>query len=377
MDLNLTFLPDDFLESSILGGIFFLSFFLVSVLVALIVFMILKHVAARLSSGNPHSVLSEILNSVRKSIFMLILLIGLSFSLTMVGNFESQLAQVVYDFSGLIKTLLLMLSIILISHSMVRVIGVFLKWYLENVAEKTETTLDDQLIRPLMRLTPVVIYSIGILVLLESIGISISPLLAGLGIAGLAVALAVQPSLTNFLAGTYVMTESQLKIGDYIELADGTAGFVIEIGWRSTKLRSILNNLLIVPNSTISNSVILNYYSPSPALNVRVTCGVSYDSDLEKVERVTLEECKRVQDESESAIKDQDPRFGFDSFDDSNISFWVFMQATDRLGSFALTSEIIKAIHARFILEGITINYPVRTLQFPENIKSELLNLQG
>jgi len=377
MDLNLTFLPDDFLESSILGGIFFLSFFLVSVLVALIVFMILKHVAARLSSVNSQSVLSEILNSVRKSIFILILLIGLSVSLTMVGNFESQLAQVVYDFSGLIKTLLLMLSIILISHSMVRVIGVVLKWYLENIAEKTETTLDDQLIRPLMRLAPVVIYSIGILVLLESIGISISPLLAGLGIAGLAVALAVQPSLTNFLAGTYVMTESQLKIGDYIELADGTAGFVIEIGWRSTKLRSILNNLLIVPNSTISNSVILNYYSPSPALNVRVTCGVSYDSDLEKVERVTLEECKRVQDESESAIKDQDPRFGFDSFDDSNISFWVFMQATDRLGSFALTSEIIKAIHARFILEGITINYPVRTLQFPENIKSELLNLQG
>ena len=81
-----------------------------------------------------------------------------------------------------------------------------------------------------MRLTPVVIYSIGLLVLLESLGISISPLLAGLGIAGLAVALAVQPSLTNFLAGTYVMTESQLKIGDYIELSDGTAGFVIEIG---------------------------------------------------------------------------------------------------------------------------------------------------
>ena len=103
MDLNLTFLPDEFLGSSILGGIFFLSFFLVSVLVALVVFMILKHVAARLSVGNPRSVLSEILNSVRKSVFMLILLIGLSFSLDIVGNFESQLSQIVYDFSGFIK----------------------------------------------------------------------------------------------------------------------------------------------------------------------------------------------------------------------------------------------------------------------------------
>jgi small-conductance mechanosensitive channel len=376
MDLNLTFLPDDFLGSSIIGGIFFLSIFLGSFVVAFVVFVILKHIANRLFSGNPGSVLSEILHSVRKSVFVLILLVGLSFSLTVGGNFENQLSEIIYDFSGFIKIILLMISIILVSHSMVCVIGIFLKWYLENIAEKTATTLDDQLVRPLMRLTPVVIYSIGTLVLLESLGISISPLLAGLGIAGLAVALAVQPSLTNFLAGTYVMTESQLKIGDYIELPDGTAGFVIEIGWRSTKLRSILNNLLIVPNSTISNSVILNYYSPSPALNVRVVCGVSYDSDLEQVERVTLEECKRVQSESESAIKDQDPRFGFDSFDDSNISFWVFMQATDRLGSFALTSEIIKAIHARFILEEITINYPVRTLQFPEDIKSDLFKRQ-
>ena len=376
MNLDLTFIPGEFLESSIFGGIFILSIFFFSFIVALVAFVILKQLANRLSSANSNSVLSEILHSIRKSVFVLILLIGLSFSFSIVGNFESQLSQIVYDFSDLLKTVLLLMSIILISHSLVKVIGVFLKWYLENIAEKTETTLDDQLIRPLMRLTPVVIYSIGLLVLLESLGISISPLLAGLGIAGLAVALAVQPSLTNFLAGTYVMTESQLKIGDYIELSDGTAGFVIEIGWRSTKLRSILNNLLIVPNSTISNSVILNYYSPSPALNVRVTCGVSYDSDLEQVERVTLEECKRVQSESLSAIKDQDPRFGFDSFDDSNISFWVFMQATDRIGSFTLTSEIIKAIHARFLLEGITINYPVRTLQFPEDIKSDFLKSQ-
>ena len=216
MNLDLTFIPGEFLESSIFGGIFILSIFFFSFIVALVAFVILKQLANRLSSANSNSVLSEILHSIRKSVFVLILLIGLSFSFSIVGNFESQLSHIVYDFSDLLKTILLLISIILISHSLVKVIGVFLKWYLENIAEKTETTLDDQLIRPLMRLTPVVIYSIGLLVLLESLGISISPLLAGLGIAGLAVALAVQPSLTNFLAGTYVMTESQLNIGDYI-----------------------------------------------------------------------------------------------------------------------------------------------------------------
>ena len=220
MNLDLTFIPGEFLESSIFGGIFILSIFFFSFIVALVAFVILKQLANRLSSANSNSVLSEILHSIRKSVFVLILLIGLSFSFSIVGNFESQLSHIVYDFSDLLKTILLLISIILISHSLVKVIGVFLKWYLENIAEKTETTLDDQLIRPLMRLTPVVIYSIGLLVLLESLGISISPLLAGLGIEILSMSPGLIPEVKEVIrAGS--LTEAERIAGDCLEMESG------------------------------------------------------------------------------------------------------------------------------------------------------------
>ena len=194
-----------------------------------------------------------------------------------------------------------------------------------------------------------------------------SPILAGLGIGGLAVALAVQPTLSNFFAGTYVVTEGEMKKGDFIELEGGPSGYVEEVGWRSTKIRSRFNNLVIIPNSRMAESIVTNYYSPTPAMNVVVTCGVSYEADLPTVERCALEEAAALISESEQAIKDIDPFFGFSNFGDSNIDFFVFLQAIDRAGTFRLKSQLIKRIHERFGKEGIEINYPVRRLVFPEN----------
>ena len=132
----------------------------------------------------------------------------------------------------------------------------------------------------LRRVLPITIYAIGVLIAIDSFGVSVSPILAGLGIGGLAVALAVQPTLSNFFAGTYVVTEGELKKGDFIELEGGPSGYVEEVGWRSTKIRSRFNNLVIIPNSRMAESIVTNYYSPTPAMNVVVTCGVSYEACL-------------------------------------------------------------------------------------------------
>ena len=219
--------------------------------------------------------------------------------------------------------------------------------------------------RRLSGILPIVIYAVGSLIALDSLDVSISPLLAGFGIGGLAVALAVQPTLSNFFAGTYLVTEGELKAGDYIELDGGPAGFVVDVGWRSTKMRSRYNNLVIIPNSKMADSIVTNYSSPTPAINVVVTSGVSYESDLAQVERVVLEATKEIIAASDDAVTETEPFFGFSEFGDSNIDFWVFLQANDRLGSFVLKSELVKRIHQRFTEEGIEINYPVRKLVYP------------
>ena len=108
-----------------------------------------------------------------------------------------------------------------------------------------------------------------------------------------------------------------------------------------------------------------------------VSCGVSYDSDLYQVERVCKEVMKEVLDMDPNANKDFGGFFGYDSFGDSNVNFWLFVQAKDRAASFGLKNALMQLLHQRFKDLDIVINYPVRTLQFPEEWSTSDLPKQG
>jgi small-conductance mechanosensitive channel len=253
---------------------------------------------------------------------------------------------------------------LLVAHGVASATRVVFSWYAQYVAPRTASQFDDKMFPLLRRFIVVSSYLLGALIALQSLGISISPVLGGLGISGLAVALALQPTLANFFAGTYVLSDGGFAVGDYIELQGGPSGYVMEVGWRSTKMRTWLNNLVVIPNSVMADSIVTNYSGPVRAMNIMVTSGVSYDSDLQHVEDVSLEVGRKLIDDSADAIKTTDAFFGFDSFGDSNIGFWVFLQARDRWGSFVLTNELIKRLQSRFQQEGIEINYPVRKLVY-------------
>ena len=211
-----------------------------------------------------------------------------------------------------------------------------------------------------------VVAAMAIMVSLDVLGVNITPLIAGLGIGGLAVALAIQPTLSNLFAGTYVITEGVVSPGDYIDMDGGVSGYVVDVNWRSTRLRTWGNNLVIIPNSRFADSVITNYSKPDEHVNVYLTCGVAYESDLGRVEQVGQEVMERVLAEHPGAVLDYGAYFGYENFGESNVDFWLFVQSRDRLASFEVRSELIKQLHARLTEEGITINYPVRTLHFPD-----------
>ena len=203
--------------------------------------------------------------------------------------------------------------------------------------------------------------------LLDYFGISITPLVAGLGIGGLAVALALQPTLGNFFAGTQLVLDRMVHVGDYIELDSGEKGYVVEVGWRSTRVRTTFNNMMVIPNSRLVDSIITNYYGPSMEMAVMVESGVSYSSDLAQVEAVALAVAREIVEELPEAVKTREPWFAYDAFGDSNINFWVWIYAIDRIASFRVKSELIKRLHTRFAQEGITINYPVRLLTYEDS----------
>lgn len=342
------------------AAIVFAAFLLASGVTNIVFRVFLSRIASRI----PGTLDEELLNVTRGPVVLFIALSGLFVALLILTNLHSPRFALIAGYQDYVLRAWLVVIIAEVAYLIYHLMDAAMTWYIQKVAITTETELDDRLLPPLKRIMPLVVYSLGFLMALSVLNIPISPILAGLGIGGLAVALAVQPTLANFFAGTYVVTEGELNVGDYIELQGGPSGYVVEVGWRSTKIRSMFNNLVIIPNSQMANSIVTNYYSPEPAMNVLVYCGVSYDSDLNVVESVVREASQELVNESEYAV-DGEPWFGFEEFGDSNISFWVFVQATDRLGSFYLTSDLVKVIHSRLTAEGIEINYPVRKLVFP------------
>jgi|TARA_B100002003_G_scaffold243338_1_gene267630 small-conductance mechanosensitive channel len=364
-------LGDELAESTLFRGIAAAAVLIIFILLALISRLLIRFFLKRIRRRDDPGIPEIILESMRGPFGFFLVSTGLLVGYLLAIGIENSILAQLSDTKDLAIKIWKVSVILTATFTVAHVVDRLIDWYLLNIAESTETKIDDTLLPTLRRVLPITIYAAGALVAIDSVGVSISPILAGLGIGGLAVALAVQPTLSNFFAGTYVVTEGELKEGDFIELEGGPSGYVEDVGWRSTKIRSRFNNLVIIPNSRMAESIVTNYFSPTPAMNVVVTCGVSYDANLEDVERFSVEEAQAVINDSDQAIKDVEPFFGFSNFGDSNIDFFVFLQAIDRTGTFTLKSELIKRIHERFNVEGIEINYPVRKIVYSEPVNSD------
>ncbi len=214
--------------------------------------------------------------------------------------------------------------------------------------------------------TRLFILAIGLLVLLSTLGISVTPIVASLGITSLAVALALQPTLENFFSGVQLVTDKPFRVGDYIELESGEQGFIEKIGWRSTWIKMLPNNIIVMPNSKLSNSKVINYFYPTRELSVPVDVGVHYDSDLEHVERVTVEVAKEILETHEYGVDTYEPFMNYHTFDNSSINFTVILRAQEYFHRFFITSAFIKALHKRYKEEGIVIPYPIRALNIAQ-----------
>ena len=207
----------------------------------------------------------------------------------------------------------------------------------------------------------VVIYALGILLILSSMGISVAPLLTAMGIGGMAIALGLQETLANICAGIYLLMSKQLSIDDYVRLSTGEEGRVADITWRFTTIIATSGNAIVVPNQKISSAIITNYCMPEPDMTIKVPCGVAYDSDLDFVEKVTVEVAEQVTKEVDATVTKK-PAVYFHTFNDSSIDFNVVLHCSQFADQFRLKHEFIKALTRRYRQEGIEIPFPIRTV---------------
>ncbi len=217
----------------------------------------------------------------------------------------------------------------------------------------------------------IIVMGLGLLILLDSFGVSITPILASLGVGSLAVALALQPTLENFFSGIQLITDKPIKVGHFVKLESGEEGYVHKIGWRSTWVRMLPNNVVVIPNKVIVDAKIINYYYPQKELAVLVQVGVHYDSDLEQVERVTIEVGKETLKEVQGGVEDFDPFIRYHTFDDFSINFSVILRAKEFVDNYLIKHEFIKRLHKRYAKEGIVIPYPIRAINYAQEKAGE------
>jgi small-conductance mechanosensitive channel len=215
----------------------------------------------------------------------------------------------------------------------------------------------------LQGVTKAVIYCIGFLIILNYLGISIAPIITALGVGGLAMALALQDTLSNLFAGIHILAEHTIRVNDFIRLENGQEGIVVDIGWRTTKIRLQPNNMVIVPNSKLSQSVVTNYYLPERRMAMAMPLSVGYDADPDVVELVLIDEVNKAVGQVAGLLAEPAPLVRFiPGFGASSLDFTLICHVREVTDQQLAQHELHKRIFKRFKQEGIDIPFPTRTV---------------
>lgn len=206
------------------------------------------------------------------------------------------------------------------------------------------------------------VWIIGGITVLAALGVSIAPLVTTLGVSGLVIGLALQDTLGNLFSGIQVVLSKQIRTGDFVRLETGQEGFVHDVTWRNTTIKTLADDLVIVPNATLGKSLVTNFTSMEEQTTTWVELGVAYDSNLDAVERVTLDVAREVLNTAEGAVADFEPTLRFTEFGENGMKLRVSLRAQTYGDRFALRHEFIKRLHARYAEEGIVIPYPQRVV---------------
>ncbi|MDD5130503.1 MAG: mechanosensitive ion channel family protein [Candidatus Omnitrophica bacterium] len=344
---------DMLLRLSSLAGMFMpLIIFILVLFIGLIVKKIIFNRLLRWAKKTSSQLDDIIIGAIKSPLTVLCLMLALYFALQF-SNLPVNIIQV-------LSKSILILGIIFAVLVLANLLSGLIKFY----ASRIDSTL------PVTSLTQniarIFVFSIGALVILNSLGVSITPILATLGVGGLAVALALQDTLTNLFAGFHITVAKQVRVGDYIKLESGEEGYVVDINWRSTKIKMLSNNLVLIPNDKLNKAVVINYCLPDKEMAVLVDLGVHYKSDLEKVERVTAEVAKSVMAQVNGGVAYFEPFIRYHTFGDSCIKFTVILRAREFVDQYLIKHEFIKRLYKRYNQEGINIPYPIRAINYEQ-----------
>ncbi|MEK6983699.1 MAG: mechanosensitive ion channel family protein [Nanoarchaeota archaeon] len=322
------------------------AFYILSKLIVLIS----KRVILQLTKRTKTDIDDLIVNKTNKPISIILIFVGIRLALVPLRIKENVMDLLEHALSSLI--------VVLVTYIVIVVFDIIIDNWGKKVAEKTKSTLDDQLIPVFHKFSRIFISIVGILFMLTVWGIQIGPLLTSLGIAGVAIAFALQSSLSNIFGGVSMILDKSIKVGDKIKLDSDTMGTVVDVGLRSTKIKTWDNELITIPNGKLADSRILNFMQPDPSVRIALDFGVEYGSDTSKVKKVVLHAISEIP----HVLKEPAPRIVLIEMGDFALKFMAlfYVETFDvKFDTKALaTEEIYNALRKA----GIGIPFPTRVV---------------
>jgi small-conductance mechanosensitive channel len=327
-----------------------LAFFVATVIVVLVASRVFFRIVQKWAAGSDSHLDVILIQSLRGPIFVLSLILGVHIAL--------RNSRIPPHYHEDIHTGVAVLWVLALTISASRLAGNMVRFYGSRVTGARDVTSLTQ------KLAQIVVLAIGIVWLLKVVfDLSLTPILTTLGVGGLAVALALQDTLSNLFAGFYVSISGLVRIGDYIRLNSGEEGYVTDIAWRCTTMRGPNNNLVVIPNSKLGQAIFVNYDLPEHRMTSSVSFGVGYDSDVDRVQGVLMDEALKAASSIEGMLSEPPPKILFEPGPgDFALGFQVSFSIVRFAEQARIKSEIRKRIYKRLQSEGISMPYPTQTI---------------
>lgn len=326
--------------------IILISFFIIA---KIIVFISEKWIL-KLTAKTKTNIDDLIIKKIKNPISLIIILLGIKLALLPLDISET--------FSSILINIINSLLVLIAFFISMGLFDIFIDNWGKKWAEKTASKLDDQLISLLHRVSRIIVVILMFLFILDTWGVKVGPLLASLGIAGIAIAFALQSTLGNIFGGISIIIDKTVKVGDIIKLDSGEMGVVHDVGIRSTKIKTWDNEIITVPNGKLADSRVQNFSMPDPSSRINIEFGVEYGSDPEKVKKIALDVAKKVK----NVLKEPEPRILFLSMGDFALQFKLMIWVDSLDKKWPTHQEVITKLYKALNKEKIGIPFPTRTV---------------
>ncbi len=315
-------------------------------IVAKIIILISRNILLKLAHKTKTEVDDLIIKRINRPLSLIVLLIGLRIS-AVILELSDKVQKIIHEIDASLIT-------IIIAYIIIVIIDILIDNWGKHWAEKTKSKIDDQLLNIIHRFSKVIFFILAFLFVLDVWGVKIGPLLASLGIAGIAIAFALQNTLGNIFGGISLIIDKTIKVGDVIELDANTKGTVIDVGLRSTKIRTFDNEVVIIPNGQLANSKVQNYVPPDPSVRVVIPFSVAYGSNIDKVKKIVFKEIEKI----DGIMKDPEPLVRFIEMANSSLNFKAYFYVDSYKKRFGAIDQANTLIYNALNKNKIIIPFP-------------------